>query len=77
MPSLDISSLVCVAGRATVLPVFDSPDQSLPAGHSVIGDAEAPNTIQAAVFAGHLKARELLNGGVLPAFRREAPTLMI
>ena len=77
MPSLVVSSLICVAGRAPVMPKFSSPDQSMPAGHSVIGDAQAPNTIQAAVFAGHLKARELLSGGVLPAFRRETPTLMI
>ena len=41
-----------------------------------IGDCVAPATIQAAVFAGHLAARELLGGE--PAdriYRREAPVL--
>jgi dimethylamine/trimethylamine dehydrogenase len=45
--------------------------------HRLIGDAEAPGTIQAAVYSGHRHAREMLGGE--PAdriFRRERPLLV-
>lgn len=77
LSSIKAPNLVCVAGRSCVLPPMRQDDANLPAQHSLIGDCEAPNTIQAAVFSGHLKARQLLNGGVLPAYKREAPKLMI
>lgn len=44
--------------------------------HRTIGDADAPATIQAAVFSGHRNARELLGQEPIPGgFRRERPTL--
>jgi dimethylamine/trimethylamine dehydrogenase len=46
--------------------------------HRVIGDADAPGTIQSAVFSGHRNARELL--GQVPAsgsFKRERPILFV
>ena len=44
--------------------------------HRVIGDAECPGPIQAAVYSGHRHARELLgNGRPDSAFRRERPIL--
>jgi len=44
--------------------------------HRLIGDAEAPGTIQSAVYSGHRHARELLGGEPENRiFKREQPTL--
>ncbi|RWK45399.1 MAG: FAD-dependent oxidoreductase [Mesorhizobium sp.] len=44
--------------------------------HRVIGDADAPGTIQLVVFSGHRNARELLGQEPAPGhFKRERPTL--
>ncbi|MEY4890155.1 MAG: hypothetical protein RIQ75_1285, partial [Pseudomonadota bacterium] len=46
--------------------------------HRVIGDAECPGIIQAAVYSGHRHARELLGGEPdNRIFRRERPTLFL
>ncbi len=66
---------------ATLIPVgLRHPDLSLwsamPEGvpKSLIGDASAPGTIQAAVFSGHRAAREILEGGRQP-MKRERPVI--
>ena len=75
LPGIHCQQLVCVAGRSPRVSGFE---ELIERGDvRVIGDAEAPNTIQAAVFSGHLLARELLNGGPLPSPKRERPTLFV
>lgn len=43
--------------------------------HRLIGDAEAPGTLQAAIYSGHRHARTILNQN--PSPKRERPTLLI
>ncbi|RWL18124.1 MAG: FAD-dependent oxidoreductase [Mesorhizobium sp.] len=71
-------------GGATLLSVtVRMPDPSLSEAlaargiaHRVIGDADAPGTIQSVVFSGHRNARELLGQEPAPGhFKRERPTL--
>lgn len=72
-----------IAGRTLLSVTLRHPDTNLSdeldqvgIAHRVIGDAEVPGTIQAAVYSGHRHAREIL--GTEPAnriFRRERPTL--
>ncbi|TIO17562.1 MAG: FAD-dependent oxidoreductase [Mesorhizobium sp.] len=71
-------------GGATLLSVtVRVPDPSLSealaargSAHRVIGDADAPGTIQSVVFSGHRNARELLGQEPAPGhFKRERPTL--
>lgn len=45
-------------------------------GHRIIGDMDAPGTIQSAVYSGHRNARELLGQELVPnGFLRERPML--
>ncbi|RWK43835.1 MAG: FAD-dependent oxidoreductase [Mesorhizobium sp.] len=80
----DTSEEVPAIGGATLLSVtVRMPDRSLSEAlaargiaHRVIGDADAPGTIQSVVFSGHRNARELLGQEPAPGhFKRERPTL--
>lgn len=74
-PTIPGSTLISITARL--------PDASLSEAltargipHRVVGDAEAPGTIQAAVYSGHRHAREMLGDDPVPGgFRRERPTL--
>jgi dimethylamine/trimethylamine dehydrogenase len=73
LADLEADSLVTVGLRAPDLAL----SQALRAAgvpHRVIGDAEAPGTIQAAVYSGHRHAREILEAGA-GLFRRERAVL--
>jgi dimethylamine/trimethylamine dehydrogenase len=80
----DTSEELPAIGGATLLSVtVRMPDPSLSEAlaargiaHRVIGDADAPGTIQSVVFSGHRNARELLAHEPAPGhFKRERPTL--
>lgn len=77
LPPIAVATLVSVTAR---LP-GDALKSDLDArglANTVIGDAVAPGTIQAAVYSGHRAARDFLSGGtVLSPFKRETPTLFI
>lgn len=72
-----------IAGRTLMAVTLRAPDQSLSAAldakgvrHRMIGDMDAPGTIQSAVYSGHRHAREILGQDLVPGgFRRERPTL--
>jgi dimethylamine/trimethylamine dehydrogenase len=72
-----------IAGGRLLAVTARFPDQSLSAAlgkkgvaHRVIGDMDAPGTIQSAVYSGHRHAREILGGERVPGgFQRERPTL--
>lgn len=75
LPAIAAGSLIAVGTR---LPdaTLSQELSGLGIAHRVIGDAECPGVIQAAVYSGHRHARELL--GQEPenrVFRRERPTM--
>ncbi len=77
LPDIPARHLVMVGTRLPDTALSAALDR-LDVAHRVIGDAECPGTMQAAVFSGHRHARELL--GTEPAdriFRRERPTLFL
>ena len=77
LPEMAVGALFVVGARDANKGAFEALHMADNPRVSFIGDCDAPNTIQAAVYAGHLKAREILNGGPLPPYQREAPTLKI
>ena len=76
-------ALPAVVGATLLAVTSRLPDHSLSdalsgrgIAHRVIGDADAPGTIQSAVFSGHRHAREILGQEPVPGgFKRERPTL--
>ena len=77
LPALAARTLVMVGTRLPDPTLSHSLDR-LGIAHRVIGDAECPGVMQAAVFSGHRHAREIL--GTEPAdriFKRERPTLFL
>ena len=77
------AALPAIPGKTLLAVTLRHPDTALSEAltargvvHRLIGDAEAPGPIQAAVFSGHRHAREILGhepaGGL---FRRERPVL--
>lgn len=77
LPDLAAETLVMVGTRLPD-PALSRQLEGLGLAHRVIGDAECPGVMQAAVFSGHRHAREIL--GTEPAdriFKRERPTLFL
>ncbi len=72
-----------IAGRSLLAVTTRLPDHSLSAAlevmgvkHRMIGDMDAPGTVQSTVFSGHRHAREILGQELVPGgFRRERLTL--
>ena len=76
LPPIVAKTLVSVTVRLPRIELAAALQQDGSVPFTVIGDAEAPGTIQSAVFSGHRAAREYLGSepedGI---FRREAPML--
>ncbi|RWA61146.1 FAD-dependent oxidoreductase [Mesorhizobium sp.] len=77
LPMIDGRSLISVTTRLPD-PTLSQALSERGVAHRVIGDADCPGVIQAAVYSGHRHAREIL--GTEPAdrvFRRERPMLFL
>ncbi len=74
LPAVEAATLIPVGLRHPDLTLWEALPDDL--SKTLIGDALAPSTIQAAVFSGHRAARELLdvNSAARPP-RRETPVL--
>jgi len=77
LPVIEGRTLISVTTRLPD-PVLSQALSERGIAHRVIGDADCPGVIQAAVYSGHRHAREIL--GTEPAdriFRRERPVLFV
>lgn len=67
---IEANNLVVVGARQPGYALSESL-RSAGVAHRLIGDCEAPGTIQAAIYSGHRIARAILAGGTEPPFKRE------
>ena len=77
LPIVEAKTLVSVTLRQPIAEL-SSVLENMDINHRIIGDAEAPGTIQSAVYSGHRHAREILgNEAEDGIFKRERPTLFL
>lgn len=77
LPEITANTLIAVTNRVPETDLYEAL-AARGIAHRIIGDAEVPGTIQAAVYSGHRHARELLgNEPKDQIFKRERPTLFL